>query len=342
MHTGIISFCDRIGFNIKCPDTKEAILSHLEQRYKIRIIQKHWFDFNDAQVSYVSKIPHVVSIRSNGNPYYLYFTRYEGVNQVMYIDKKIQPGYQRPRIILSRGRFDNSLFDNTLLEGEMVKDNRQQWLFVINDILIYKGQSLQEKLLPERLQSIFELLQYNYTSDPIMDVCRFQIKRYVPVTQEDIEDLLTFSKQLPYTSRGLYFYPFSLKYKPKLINFDMNAVKSVVRKVKDTAGYIETTPTVVTPEPEQPPLPPPAPPPIPVPEENTTLQLWLRKTDQPDIYDMFQNETTMQKMGIASVPGLQTSKMLRTIFKNLNVATPVEFRCRLDPAFNNWIPLEKV
>lgn len=353
MHTGIISFCDRIGYNIKCADTKELILHHLEQAYHIRIIQKHWFNFDESQLPFLKKIPHLSSIRSNGNPYYLYFTRYEGVNQVMYIDKKIQPGYQKPRIILSRGCFHDSLFDNTLLEGEMVKDKHQNWLFLINDMLIYQGHSLTEKLLPDRLALVYQILQEKYQPDPHMDVCQFQVKKYVPATQEGVHFLLEWTEKLPYTSRGIYFYPLSLRYKPKLLNFDTTLIKSVVRKVKDTAGYMEM-PVQQPPPPSQP--PPPTSPPLSnpssrslsqtlpvVPEEPAPLPqkqvFTLKKTDQPDVYDIYDGT---QKLGTAAVPGLQTSKLLRSVFKNLNVATPAKFLCQLDPTFQNWVPLEQV
>lgn len=350
MHTGIISFCDRIGFNIKCPDTKEVVLNYLQQCYNVRIIQKHWYPFEESHYQLVQKSPHLASIRSNGNPYYLYFTRYEGVNQMMYIDKKIQPGYQKPRIILSRGRFHDSIFENTLVEGEMVKDNKNQWLFLLTDIIIYKGVVLHDVLLHERLQKIYELLQYYYTPDPIIDVCQFQVKKYVPVNQQSLEGLLAFSEKLPYSSRGIYIYPLSLKHKPKLINFDDTLVKTVVRKVKDTAGYMEM-PMEKESEVEVEPVPVVAPEPVRAPIVITpeppklaplleTLELLLRKTDQPDVYDILSPDNG-QKMGIAAVPSLQTSKMLRSVFKNTNVATAVKFVCRLDPDFNNWVPLKK-
>jgi hypothetical protein len=337
MHTGIISFCDRIGFNIKCSDAKDIILNELEYRYQIRILQKHWYALDEQQFQYVLKIPHAVSIRSNGNPYYLYFTRYEDVNQMMYIDKKVQPGYQKPRIILSKGQFADCIFNNTLVEGEMIKDNKKQWLFVINDIIIYQGKLLKEIPLFDRLKYAYELLEQFYQPDDFMDVCQFQVKRYVPATQPDIEKLLAFSEQLPYTSRGIYFYPHSMKYKPKLINFNDELIKSVYRKVKDNPDYIEKekVEAVIN---------------IPVEkpivtgltyEENEKL-LWLKKTELPDIYDLYEAENSLQKIGIASVPGLETSRMLRNVFKNMNVATAVAFKCKFDKTFQKWIPTTKI
>ena len=340
MHTGIISFCDRIGFNIKCSHAKDIILNELEYKYQIRILQKHWFSLDDQQFQYVKKIPHAVCIRSNGNPYYLYFTKYEDVNQMMYIDKKVQPGYQKPRIILSKGQFADSIFENTLLEGEMVKDNHQQWLFLINDVIIYKGKSLKDLALPERLKYGYELFSQSYQQDTYMDVCQFQMKRYVPTTQKAIEELLLFSESLPYTSRGIYFYPYPMKYKPKLINFNDELIKSVYRKVKDTPDFMEkqTLPdpvTVETPITISKPI-------VPILESDTEKVIWLKKTEQPDIYDLYDVENAPHKIGIACVPSLMISKMLRHVFKNMNVATAVPFKCQFDKRFDKWVPITKI
>jgi hypothetical protein len=333
MRTGIISFCDRISYNIKCPDTKDIILNELEKKYNIRILQKHWFRMDDVQFNYVKQVPHSVCIRSNGNPYFLYFTKYDEVSQIMYIDKKVQPNYQKPRIILTRGQFSDCIFENTLLEGEMVKDNKNQWIFLINDIFVYKGTSVKEHLLQQRLLYVKELLENHYNEDVIMDVCRFQIKKYCPTTTEDVKKLIDFSKELPYTNRGVYFVPHSLKYKPKLINFNDSLIKSVYRKVKDCPDFMDK-PIIDVPKPiiEN----------IPTIDkiEGTTKGFWLRKTDQPDIYELYENENSLTKYGIASVPSLLISKMLRNVFKNLNVATSVRFECIFDERFNNWVPMK--
>ena len=333
MRTGVISFCDRISYNIKCPDAKDIILNELETKYNIRIIQKHWFRMDETQYKYVKQVPHNVCIRSNGNPYFLYFTKYEDISQIMYIDKKVQPNYQKPRIILTRGQFADCIFNNTLIDGEMVKDNKNQWIFLVNDMIIYNGKSLKDIDLHQRLVYVDELLSKHYTSDPFMDVCSFQIKKYVPATKENVENLIEFSKNLPYTNRGVYFVPHSLKYKPKLINFNDSLIKTVFRKVKDCPEFMDKATPIVLQKPiiVEKPI-------ITTGEEDTKI-IWLRKTDQPDIYDMYENENSLQKYGVASVPSLLTSKMLRNVYKNMNVATSVGFNCRFDERFNNWVPV---
>lgn len=338
MHTGIISFCDRIAFNIKCSDAKDWILDELEKKYHLRILQKHWFKLDDQQFKYVQTIPHWASLRSNGNPYFVYFTKYEDVQQIMYIDKKVQPGYQKPRIILTKGQFAEEVFQNTLIEGEMVKDKNQQWVFLINDILIYKGRYLQDQALPIRLKYIYEMLENHYQPDDLMDVCQFQVKKYCDCDQVSIQKMLLQSNDMPYTNRGIYFMPHNSKYKPKLMNFDDALVKNVFRKVKDMPEFQESVaiPTQLAT----------------VRQTNVSIPIvrsnydaneklfWLRKTDQPDVYDMYEQENSQQKAGVAAVPSLVLSKMLRSIFRNLNVATSIPFKCIQQPDTQKWMPKE--
>jgi hypothetical protein len=63
----------------------------------------------------------------------------------------------------------------------------------------------------------------------------------------------------------------------------------------------------------------------------------LRKTEKPDIYEVFANNT---KAGIAYIAGLAMSKRMHTIFKDRTVAVQVPFKCRFNATFQKWEPLE--
>jgi hypothetical protein len=166
---GIISFSNRIALNIKSNDRKDDILSDLSTFYKIKILQRHHHNLDNTNVNVVTT-NHLMNLRSNGNRYYLYFTLYNDIETMYYIDKKIHPGYQRPRIIFGRGLFDKKLFKNTLLDGEMVKCKDDSWTFLINDIICYEGKYLNNKTLPDRLNIIYNMLDTQYTPDSTIDV----------------------------------------------------------------------------------------------------------------------------------------------------------------------------
>ena len=225
MHTGIISFADRIAFNIKSNDFKDIILNKLYQLYGLKIIQKHYYLLNGNSAEYIKNNKYLCCLRSNGNPYYIFFTKYNDIPIIYFIDKKIHPNYQKPRIILVKGLFDISLFDNTLLDGEMIKTFDKKWEMVFNDIISYKGQHLKNVDLSNRLKMIYNLLENDYTKDDVIDVCTYKVKVYYNLHKDSINNLLELSKKLHYTSRGIYLWNYKSNLKPILFNFNEESIK---------------------------------------------------------------------------------------------------------------------
>jgi hypothetical protein len=340
---GIISFSNRIALNIKSNDHKDDILSDLSTLYKIKILQRHHHNLDNTNVNVVTT-NHLMNLRSNGNRYYLYFTLYNDIETMYYIDKKIHPGYQRPRIIFGRGLFDKKLFKNTLLDGEMVKCKDDTWTFLINDIVCYEGKYLNNKTLPDRLNIIYNMLDTQYTPDSTIDVCNYKVKTYFNMYKESIAELHKLSNSLNYTCRGIYIWPYDLKYKPKLYNFDETNVIDVVRKTKDITEFktIENHNIQIdncTPI-ESPQQPQPIPQCHTIPEMETRADekvLFLMKTLEPDIYNIYETENVNDKsIGIALVQTMNDSKILRTAFRDKNAMTVLKFACTYNDKFKKW------
>jgi hypothetical protein len=346
---GIISFSNRIALNIKSNDHKDDILSDLSTLYKIKILQRHHHNLDNTNVNVVTT-NHLMNLRSNGNRYYLYFTLYNDIETMYYIDKKIHPGYQRPRIIFGRGLFDKKLFKNTLLDGEMVKCKDDTWTFLINDIVCYEGKYLNNKTLPDRLNIIYNMLETQYTPDSTIDVCNYKVKTYFNMYKESIAELHKLSNSLNYTCRGIYIWPYDLKYKPKLYNFDETNVIDVVRKTKDITEFktIENhniqidncTSIESAQQPQQAQQAPPIPQCHTIPDMETRADekvLFLMKTLEPDIYNIYETENVNDKtIGIALVQTMNDSKILRTAFRDKNAMTVLKFACTYNDKFKKW------
>ncbi len=373
MQTGIISFGDRVAWNIKCNNTKDLILDEIYNLYGIRIIQKHNFKLDETNIKHLSKVPHLMSPRTNGNRYYIYFTKYNDIEIIYFIDMKIHTGYDKPRIILGRGLFAPSLFKNTLLEGEMVKTKDAKWIFIINDIIAYEGKKLDNLILPKRLELIYDLLDTKYTPDKICDICSYKIKSYYYISKKSLDDLLEASKKLNYTSRGLYFYSYYLKHKPKLLNFDDNVIVDVKKKIKDVTEFkSQVIPSDVSSLVSNP---------LPsitsnfIITSNITInnsnipgrnndnhnisgvnkegndnsndkykELWVAKTDDADIYYLYDNFNvlTSNKIGVALVPSIKDSIRLRNQFKDKNLTYTIKYKCIFNDKFNKYQPIEIV
>jgi hypothetical protein len=158
------------------------------------------------------------------------------------------------------------------------------------------------------------------------------------------------SSNLNYTCRGIYIWPYDIKYKPKLYNFDESSVINVVRKTKDITEFKSMDPVVAIG-----PVGPTGP--------TTTIEnikdtkditqveinneekiLYIVKTNEPDIYNVYDNEDVLNKpsIGIALVQTLSDSKLLRNSFRDKNAITNIKFACVYVDKFKKWRALRPV
>lgn len=335
MHLGEISFCDKIGYNLKSDELKKKLLTDIEGLCKFKIIQKHYEKYTPSIHNNIVNNPHLLSLRSNGNPYLLFLTKHNFVNQCIFIDKKIQQGYFHPRMIIAKFRFDNTLFEGTLFDGEMVKDVYGNWIYIINDLIVDSGVVNNSINLVRRVNRLHEILEKSLIEDDL-DVCTFQIKRYFHYHESNFM-LDTFRENLPYTCRGLYFKPLFIKFKDILYNFDESLIKKVSRtKFK---GSFSLLPNQVDGN-----------------KENThdvnethesknclkTNVKFIQKTTNPDVYEVYESCNAITAIGIACVNNLETSKLLRSIFLNTTPLEKKKMECEFIEKFNKWKPLKLI
>tara|TARA_Y100000389_G_scaffold204963_1_gene261310 strand:+ start:3784 stop:4770 length:987 start_codon:yes stop_codon:yes gene_type:complete len=325
MITGIISFCDRVAHNIKSNEIKTKILEELEEKYSIKIIQKHYYRLTDESVKHIVATPHLVTIRSQGNPYLLYFTRYEDKEIIYLLDKKIHPGYVLPRIIIGRGLYNKDIFNGTVIDGEMVKVGKN-WIFLMNDIISYKGEHLRTKNLPERLSIMYEMLEKEYTEDETMDMYSYMIKKYANLCVDSLDKII--KENYIYNIRGIYFWAYNLKYKPKLVNIDDTLIKDVIIKSKEIPEFVMNKPEITKEEITK----------TEIIKPDTIKILTFSKTDTPDIYNVIDDKN--EKLGYACIQSQKTSKMVRDEFKETSANMTVKFKCELNKKWNKWEPLE--
>lgn len=371
MQTQNISFCDNIGLNIKSNDIKQIILSDLDE---IKIIEKHHETFDmEKHDRRLKKVPHLLSIRSNGNPYYMYFTRINFTNTIVMIDKKIQMGYAYPRMIITRLMFhDDMLFDNTLLEGEMIKDDDAKWLYLISDLLVYKNKSIIDLDLVKRLNTLNTLMDTHYVPS-YHDIFSIQIKKYVPLNQA-VEFHDEFIKSLNYSCRGLYFKPIYRKFRDILFNFDIEKItqnNNNNKQLKHKSNFVTNDTSTTNPSTNESHTKAKA------RIENSgkihqdkikimskksmssqssqsddnpivndfmvqelTNNFMVQKTEIPDLYKLFDNNNKFVEN--ACIDTLKTSKMLNLHFQNKTMLEKIKFQCTQNTnkhLSTKWIPM---
>lgn len=348
MQTGYISFCGSISFNIKTEQVKKHILKDIEKLSNIKIIQRHFDVLNKNHFKKLNDNPHLISLKTNGNPYLLFLTKYNFINQSIFIDKKIQSGYFLPRMIISYFKFDDSLYDNTLIDGEMVKDNDNNWIFIINDIYIYKNKSLQNINIFKRLNYITDI--FNNFNNDFDSICRFELKKYFKYTELKymIEE---YKKTLNYTCRGIYFKPLFFKFKNILYNFDDSLICKV-NKVKyqsknefilgnniDKCNNIKKSKNneknknnkIINN--------------IQKNSNNNFKIFYIEMTDMPDVYNLYNFDEKNKNFNFentATIPNIETSNFVRNIFENKNFNIKLKINCEYISKFNKWKPIELI
>jgi hypothetical protein len=338
MHIGYISFCDRQGLNVKSHEEKERIKLELENKWNIKIIKKHYIRLTNDNLFRVNTNPHLVCLRTNGNPYYLFLTKDNFTNQVIFIDKKIQAGYFTPRMILSKLRFADDLFENggTLFEGEMLKDMYGNWVYLIHDLMVLRGEHLNNETLVKRISAVYDLLRHKFIPDDC-DVCTLQVKKYVPVDQTNWL-VNEFMPTLPYTCRGLYFKPLYLRLHDVLYNFDESLIKKVQRikyqEHKDTFMLKSDVKPVV--EVKEAPVEV-----VPVDEKEGERSFLIEKTHLVDVYKLY-DPTTKSFIGYPALNAKAISKKLQHAFRSLNLQAKLCVRCEMHPVFKRWVPKELI
>ena len=163
------------------------------------------------------------------------------------------------------------------------------------------------------------------------------------MNKKRIEELINISKKINYSSRGIYLWNYNLNYKPILYNFNEENIVNVIRKIKDETKFktLEDTINNLNNDNNNSKCDK-----IIIENNNNELEddekiLWISKTVDPDVYNLYLKETLLNEksIGIANVSSLETSKMLRLAFKNKNASTLIKFKCKFNQHFNKWKPL---
>ena len=310
-----LSFCSDAAHNVVNPEAKQYIMNRLKEKHNINMNKKHAFILNQKSVYFLEKTQHIISIKSSGTNYYLYLTNINNINYCFYIDRKIKSGYTYPRIISVKYSFSDEIFEDTLLDGELVRDqdDNDSWIFLITDLLVLKGKKLDCNIV-NRFNLLYEMLTNSYNKNHDLDICPLIVKKLF--LYKDYDELITrFIPSLPYKTNGLYFNSLNTKHANQLFLFktgnNHHSKKSFVKKKQ------------------------------PVEEKKAAKEIVLKmvKTEKSDIYNLFcDNRNELHKLGMAHISNLRTSKMIRKLFQG---EENILVNCKYNEKFNKYEPIGK-
>lgn len=336
MNLNKISFSGKEALNICSDDFKYNTLDHIYTEHNINISDRNSRLYQDKYNQYLVNGDYFISLKTAGTQYLLYFTKYNENNVCLFIDKKIAKGYKYPRMIFVRYRFDDEIFNNTLLEGELLKDKNGKWAFVIEDVHVFCNKQMSKyQNFIDRINTINKMMNDMYTQDSSIETIPLTVKKYF--TYNDINYLKDiYIENINYNFQGVYFTPFLPKH-PRLIfltNFleteNKQNNKSVENKNRPKhEEYVLQKPnedkfkmTLQKPD---------------VIKDKYTFK--ITKTNSPGIFQLYCKKTgNIIKHSIARVNTIKCSKFIKEIFMDKSEET---IYCSFDKQFKKWIPIEK-
>tara|TARA_Y100000310_G_C20558758_1_gene751950 strand:- start:184 stop:1227 length:1044 start_codon:yes stop_codon:yes gene_type:complete len=323
--TSQISFCNKKALNIVSDKFKSFLLGNIREQYNISISDRYAHVINKRSAGNLSKNPHLISLKTGGSNYYLFMTRINGEKRCFYIDRRIKNGYTYPRIISAQYNFSDDCFQNTLLDGELIRDYDNDWLFLIFDIRCYKGVNQKGVSVINKIRNIYSLFDCYKTSES--DLCRLEVKKFFNYSEFD-EVVNNFIPSLNYRVTGLFFNTLNTKHHNYLYFFPR---KDIVQKRKTVKNEFTGSSVNVNVTQEVKP---------PVKEDTLTKVFIIKDTPQPDVYHLYCiKDNNLVKYGLAYISTSKCSKFVKSIFVNHNKDTDIKVNCSYNKRFTKWEPL---
>jgi hypothetical protein len=181
--------------------------------------QQNISNFKYEMIQYESDLSKLIrqkfftSINFCGTNSLLVFTKIAGKHYCFTVERQTlsynfsKVDYDRVKIDLRSLRLDIDIYNGTILDGILVKQNKKEDLFIISDVYTFCGVNYTKIKLDEKLKMIIKYLQNNYDENHIENNILLSVNKIYPISQTEhiINNVLPTIKSLK--SRGLCFYP---------------------------------------------------------------------------------------------------------------------------------------
>lgn len=336
-----IKFGNKSVLQIVSNSIKNEIKSSVRSITNMDITSRYYSFLNEKNLHNLNDTNFKVCVNTFGHKYLLFLTKYNNKNYCIFINKK------KEDMIHIRFRFSEELFSNTLFDGELIKNNENDYVYSITDIIAFKNKFvLNDNTLDERIKMMDHIVNNNYVENDIMNFCLLDVKKYFELKY--LEDIYKrYIPSIPYKCSGI-FLQHIINYKNSYMyifpefrtlsqtqtqltssnndkNHSLNNNKNNNNKNKNNdRNKIEND----------------------EPDKSKPYNFQIRQTDLPDIYKLYypSSDNKLKFIGYAGIPNMETSKLLTTVFDKMGDKDDVRVcvKCEHSENFDKWIPKELV
>ncbi len=350
-------FCNQPLVEVKDEKIRNEVFSSIKTIGTYNMEEKYYQFLNFKNLSSLKSGEFVVSTSSYGKKYILYLKRIHDRNYCIFFNKKSK------QMILGKFTFALPLFEGTLLDGELIKNSRNEWFFEISELIYYEGVNMITEKFEVRRAKIEHLLKNQFRHEPT-NHCKLFMKKFIQPQYID-SFVKKYIPTLSYRCSGIVFkscYNFSDNY---TYIFPECRTDTQVLGTHAPARVITTsTPT---------PMPTSAPEPEAeaescgsmdlfgvlcevvdkdpanekielvddsVKDTETYCKFMVKDTGAPDVYELYCKSASgnIEKYGYAAIPSMSASKMMSALFTEQK---EMIMRCKYHKYFKKWYPTEK-
>ena len=166
-----MTFCNKVTIPMNVEDMT-YILNTIRNKVDLRIPKI--YDFNGSgNLRDLENNHYLLTFKTHGIRTLLFLTTIKGKKYSIFIvcNKKLE-------LYNVKLRFNRELYNDTILDGEILMNTKQNWIFMINDIIYNKNNFVGNILLGERIGLISDILRKQYKFDDYLNCCHLQMRSY--------------------------------------------------------------------------------------------------------------------------------------------------------------------
>lgn len=290
-----IKICNRYVQEIKSDIIKSDILKLLDSNIYLK--KKKVILEDDIKI--LKEKNHPVMIEYNSYRILILLTIYNNRKYCILIDQNIP---NKIKMILIKQRFSDNLYNNTLLDCELLLDKRNNWNILIFDIIMLENKIVTESF-DKKYEIINNIIENNYVNDKFIQLCNIKKKKVYMFN--DLVNLINNNLyNSDYLVSGIIFVT-DENY--LLLNFNNKVYQNNNQKVETNIN-----------------------------KANRNFE--MRITNLPDIFELYDENN---KIGIASISTLELSELCNSVFKKTN-NNKTFFECKYNSQFEKWEPVKYI
>lgn len=342
-------------FEIQQKEIREEVFRNVKRIGNYNVTSKYYTFLNKRNLSEIKDGDFRISLSSYGKKFLLFLTTYQEKKKSIFINKKNEV------MMDTSFKFLGDLYQGTLLDGELVKNDENKWIFIINDIPYYKGENMITKSFEERQRIIMHLLDRERMVSDGTDTT--YISRKIYFQYKNLQDMCKrFRESLNYKTSGVWFrnifnygdnylYVFPecrtdhqilnpvveekvVKEEEKVDEEKEDDIFGDVEVVESTKRKIESAPVESV-------------------SITNKVKFMIRPTMKPDLYELYCRSVDkhVEKYSYAGIPNMETSRFLKELMKDSSLDDDITtlirekkaiyVECKYHKIFKKWIPMNR-